>query len=98
MELPNTEEWKFTDVKFLPIVKEYAKRFNLVETIDTIVDSQMDLSPGNAVLALIVDTISGRNPLYRLEESFQDVDTVRLPPILDHETGFLRWKLPFLVS
>jgi transposase len=75
MEMPNTEEWKFTDVKFLPIVKEYAKRLNLVETIDTIVDSQMDLSPGNAVLAMIVDTISGRNPLYRLEESFQDVDT-----------------------
>jgi len=33
MEIPNTEEWRFTDVRFLPIFKEYAKRINLVETI-----------------------------------------------------------------
>lgn len=75
MELPSTEEWKFTDVQFLPIVKEYAKRLNLVETINSMVDSEMNLSPGDAVLAMIMDTVSGRNPLYRLEESFHDLDT-----------------------
>ena len=35
MNIPGTEEWNFTDVKFLPIFKEYAKRINLVETINT---------------------------------------------------------------
>ena len=75
MKLPNTEKWKFTDVQFLPIVKEYAKRINLVDTINTIVETDMELSPGDAVLAMIMDTVSGRNPLYRLEESFHDVDT-----------------------
>ncbi len=29
MEIPNTEGWRFTDVRFLPIVREYAKRINL---------------------------------------------------------------------
>lgn len=75
MELPSTEKWKFTDVQFLPIVKEYAKRLNLVETINSMVDSEMNLSPGDAVLAMIMDTVSGRNPLYRLEEAFHDLDT-----------------------
>jgi len=75
MGLPSTEKWKFTDVQFLPIVKEYAKRLNLVETINSMVDSEMNLSPGDAVLAMVMDTVSGRNPLYRLEESFHDLDT-----------------------
>ena len=75
MEIPNTEDWRFTDVQFLPIFKEYAKRINLVETINAMADTEMELSPGDAVLAMIIDTISGRTPLYRLEESFHDMDT-----------------------
>jgi len=75
MELPNTEEWRFTDVRFLPIFKEYAKRINLVETINAMVDTQMELSVGDVVLAMIIDTLSGRTPLYRLEESFNGMDT-----------------------
>lgn len=57
MEIPNTEEWRFTDVRFLPIFKEYAKRINLVETINTMVNTEMDLSPGDAVLAMITLTL-----------------------------------------
>lgn len=75
MNIPGTEEWNFTDVKFLPIFKEYAKRINLVETINTMTDTKMDLSPGDAVLGMIMDTVSGRTPLYRLEEAFDQMDT-----------------------
>ena len=75
MEIPNTEKWRFTDVRFLPIFKEYAKRINLVETINAMVDTQMELSMGDTVLAMIIDTLSGRTPLYRLEESFNGMDT-----------------------
>ena len=75
MEIPNTEEWRFTDVRFLPIVREYAKRINLVETVNQMVDSQMELSPGDAILAMVIDTLTGRSPLYRLKESFKDMDT-----------------------
>lgn len=65
----------FSEVGHLPIVKDFAKKINLVETIDTMVDSQMDLSPGITVLAMVLDTLSGRTPLYRLEEFFQEKDT-----------------------
>jgi transposase len=75
MKLADTEKWKFTDVQFLPIVREFAKRLNLVETINTMVDSRMNVSPGDAVLAMVMDTVTGRKPLYRLEESLHDLDT-----------------------
>lgn len=75
MEKLNTEQMTFTDVRHLPIVKQYAKRINLVETINRSVDSQMDLSPGMAILAMVLDTLSGRTPLYRLTEFFEEKDT-----------------------
>jgi transposase len=65
----------FTDVGHLPIVKQFAKQINLVETINTMVASQMLLPPGQAVLAMVLDTLSGRTPLYRLKEFFHEKDT-----------------------
>ena len=56
-------------------MRDFAKKINLIETVDTMVDSQMDLSPGITVLAMVIDTLSGRTPLYRLEEFFQEKDT-----------------------
>jgi transposase len=69
------ENLSFSEVKHLPIVKDFAKRINLVETFDSLVDSQMELSPGLTVLAMVLDTLSGRTPLYRLEEFFHEKDT-----------------------
>ena len=43
----------------LPIVKEYARRLNLVETINRLVDTKMELSPGMAILAMVLDTLCG---------------------------------------
>jgi hypothetical protein len=43
----------------LPIIKEFAKKIKLVETPDTMVDSEMELSPGIAVL----DTLSSKNSI-----------------------------------
>ena len=70
MQKLNTDQMTFTDARHLPIVKEYANRIDLVQTINDLVDSQMDLSPGMAVLAMVLDTLSGRTPLYRLVEFF----------------------------
>lgn len=69
------ENLTFSEVGHLPIVKDFAKKIKLVETLDAMVDSQMDLSPGITVLAMVLDTLSGRTPLYRLEEFFQEKDT-----------------------
>ncbi|MFZ1984315.1 MAG: DUF4277 domain-containing protein, partial [Desulfatitalea sp.] len=64
----------FSEVGYLPIIKDFAKKIRLVETLDTMVDSQMDLSPGTTILAMVLDTLSGRTPLYRLEEFFEEKD------------------------
>ena len=64
----------FSEVGHLPIVKAFAKKIKLAETLDSLVDSQMDLSPGVTVMAMVLDTLSGRTPLYRLEEFFHEKD------------------------
>jgi transposase len=65
----------FSEVGHLPIIKQFAKEINLVDTINTMVKSQMQLQPGQAVLAMVLDTLSGRTPLYRLKEFFHEKDT-----------------------
>lgn len=75
MESLLPEGLSYSDVKYLPIVKHFAQKINLVDTLDTMVHSQMDLSPGIAVMAMVLDTLSGRTPLYRLEEFFFEKDT-----------------------
>lgn len=75
MQPLNTEQMIITDARHMPIVKAYAKEIGLVETIDRLVDTQMELSPGIAVLGMVLDTLSGRTPLYRLTEFFEEKDT-----------------------
>ncbi len=60
------EEPIYTEARHLPIIKHSAKRINLVDTIDRLVGSQMEISPGLTVLAMVLDTLSGRSALYRL--------------------------------
>ena len=71
----NSDKMVITDARHMPIVKAYARRIGLVDTINTMVDTQMELSPGMAVLAMVLDTLSGRTPLYRLTEFFDEKDT-----------------------
>jgi phosphomannomutase len=77
MQAVNTDQMTFTDARHMPIVKEYARQIGLAETIDQIVDTQMELSPGMAVLAMVLDTLSGRTPLYRLTEFFEEMEEMR---------------------
>jgi transposase len=70
----NTDQITITHARHLPIVKHYARKIGLVETIDRLVDTQMELSPGIMVLAMVLDTLSGRTPLYRLTEFFEEKD------------------------
>jgi hypothetical protein len=59
----DTDALTITDVGHLPIVKDYAKKIRLVETVDAMVENQMQVSAGLTVLAMVLDTLSGRNPL-----------------------------------
>ena len=57
------EHLTFSEVGHLPIIKDFAKNIKLVETLDTMVDSEMELSPGVAILAMVLDTLSGRTAM-----------------------------------
>src|SRR5713101_5760729 len=65
-------------VQHLPIVKAYADKMGLVEVINQLVSTEMAIDPGTIVLGMILDTLSGRSPLYRLEEFFTHQDTALL--------------------
>lgn len=73
--LPTIEAYQ---VQHLPLVKAYADKIGLVETINQLVPTEMAIDPGTIVLGMILDTLSGRSPLYRLEEFFTHQDTALL--------------------
>jgi transposase len=62
------------DVRFLPVVSAYVKKIGLVEEVNRLCPSDAEVSTGHVVMALILDTLSGRSPLYRLERSFKGMD------------------------
>ena len=65
-------------VQHLPIVKAYADKIGVVEVINQIVPTETAIDAGTMVLGLILDTLSGRSPLYRLQEFFAHQDTALL--------------------
>jgi transposase len=62
-------------VQHLPILKAYADQLGLVSLINHYVPTEMEVDAGTVVLAMVLDTLSGRRPLYRLEEFFAQQDT-----------------------
>jgi transposase len=65
-------------VQHLPIIKAYADQLGLVSLINHYVPTEMEVDAGTVVLAMVLDTLSGRSPLYRLEEFFAQQDTALL--------------------
>lgn len=61
-------------VDHLPIVAHYARRLGLVDIVNGLTCVGMDVDPGTIVLGLVLDTLSGRSPLYHLEKAFEDAD------------------------
>ena len=62
-------------VQHLPIIKAYADHLGLVSLLNHYVPTAMAMDAGTVVLGLVLDTLSGRSPLYRLEEFFAHQDT-----------------------
>jgi hypothetical protein len=65
----------------------------LVSLINHYVPTEMGVDAGTVVLAMVLDTLSGRSPLYRLEEFFAQQDTelllgkAVLPQALNDDTA-----------
>lgn len=64
-------------VPHLPIVKAYADQRGLGGIMKPFVPTEMEVEAGTMVLGLVLETLSGRSPLYRLEELFAHQDTER---------------------
>jgi len=62
------------EIHHLPIVTAYARRIRLVETINRLVPSEMEQDLGTLTLAMVVDALSGRHPLYRIGAFFENKD------------------------
>jgi transposase len=61
-------------VDHLPIVAHFARRLGLVQIVNRLVPTQMEVEPGLIALGLVLDTLSGRSPLYHLQRAFEDCD------------------------
>ena len=70
----------------LPAAAAYCRRLGLIELVNDLVPSRMELSPGLAVQAMVLDTLSGRSPLYHLEEFLagQDIELLLGEPVEAH--------------
>jgi len=69
-----SEDLPIYELNHLPLVSEYARRLGLVELLNSHVDSEMNVGPGEFVLMMLLDTLSGRSPLYRLPEFAKNID------------------------
>lgn len=69
------ETLRACDVRFLPIVSAYARTLGIVEEVDRLCGSKRGVSKGQIVLALVLDALSGRSPLFRLPQAFAKLDT-----------------------
>jgi len=59
----------------LPVAAAYCRQLGIVELVNQMVPSQMNLKPGLLVQAMVLDTLSGRTPLYRIERFMAEQDT-----------------------
>jgi len=69
------EALRACDVGFLPIVSAYARTLGVVDEVDRLCGSKRGVSDGQIVLALVLDALSGRSPLFRLAQAFAKLDT-----------------------
>jgi transposase len=58
----------------LPLAAAFCRRLGLVALVNRLVPSQMAVSPGLMVQAMVLDTLSGRTPLYHLENFLSELD------------------------
>jgi len=59
---------------FLPLAAAYCRQLGIIELVNRLVPSKMAISPGIMVQSMVLDTLSGRSPLYRLEEFLEEQD------------------------
>jgi transposase len=57
------------------IAAQFCHKIGIANIVNSLVKSQATIDPGTIVTAMVLDTLSGRRPLYRLHEFFEGRDT-----------------------
>ena len=67
----------FEDYKVaaLPIIANFCQELGITRLVDKQVKSPENISSGQVVVGMVMDTLSGRSPLYKLHEYFEGQDT-----------------------
>ncbi|MEA5030318.1 MAG: IS1634 family transposase [Sphaerochaeta associata] len=68
---PNTS---FFTYDYLPLAATYCRTLDVIGVVDRLVPTSMGLSAGLAVQAMVLDVLSGRSPLYRVEQFWEHQD------------------------
>ena len=79
----------------LPLAAAWCRGLNLIGCINSLVPSEMDLEPGLAVQAMVLDVLTGRNALYHVHEFLKNEDRELLlgkdyAPALFNDTNLAR--------
>jgi transposase len=69
------QSMRITQPNHLPIAAAFCHRIGLAETINRVAPTQMEVDVGTIVQAMVLDTLCGRSPLYRLTDFFLHQDT-----------------------
>jgi len=87
---------QITRADHLPIMAAFCRRIGLVRAVNGVAPTEMAVDVGTVMEAMVLDTLSGRSPLYRLAEFFEHQDTTVLlgRHIARLGTGFLWLQQP----
>lgn len=63
-------------VTCLPIISNFLQKIGVSALVDSKIDSPQNIRSGQVVAAMVMDTLAGRSPLYKLHEFFigQDLE------------------------
>ena len=64
-----------TTVDHIPVIARMCHQIGLIDTINESIPCRTDVDPGTLVVGMICDTLSGRSPLYKVEEFIATQDT-----------------------
>ena len=73
--------FKIYDSAHLPVIAHLCDRLKITAIADKSLPwdkSQWEISPGTVIKGILIDALSGRSPLYRMNEFFAATDTEQL--------------------
>jgi hypothetical protein len=83
-------EMNISQAAHLPVVAEFCRRIGLTDAVNKAVPTEMAVDVGTVVQFMVLDTLSGRSPLYRLARFARSVDTGLLLGRKNHAEAFGR--------